>query len=100
VTLCIGRRPTRDVQDDPGDPPRLLGSQEERRRGHVLGSAQPPHRVLLDQGLALSFRDALQVALGEDGLGRDAVRPDPERRDLEALARALDKLDSPKTSAK
>src|SRR5215467_13146684 len=73
----------------PGNVARLVGGQEDRERGHLLGPAEPPHRLALDEGLlhlgarfAGRLRALLDPALERgrfdgartDRIGADALR--------------------------
>jgi hypothetical protein len=47
-------RPAGDVQDDAGDPRRLIASEIERSVGDVLGGSETPDRMQFDEILLLS----------------------------------------------
>src|SRR5262245_25749537 len=73
---------TGNVQNHPGDPRTLIRGEEEGCARHVVRYAKAFNRVELDELRLLSVWYARAIAIGEDGLWRDAIHADPERTGL------------------
>lgn len=82
ITVSHHHRATRHIEDDSANPPCVLRCEKESGACNVLGIAETPNRMDIDQGLLFSIRYSRFVPLGKNRFRRDTIYSDSVRTGL------------------